>query len=120
MSSDGTSSPYKRGAAGSNPAAPTVFEGLKAEVLRIPVNRRAELFRICSLVVALPDEIVPSASRSGDELLAAVDVVGGAGQGRVDHDVDCEGSHVGRPDHAADRERGAELSPAHLEVVAEQ
>lgn len=29
-----------------------------AEVLRIPVNRRAELFRISSLVVAAPDEIV--------------------------------------------------------------
>jgi hypothetical protein len=28
-----------------------------AEVLRIPVNRRAGLFRICSLVVALLDEI---------------------------------------------------------------
>jgi hypothetical protein len=26
MSSDGTTSPYKRGAAGSNPAAPTVSE----------------------------------------------------------------------------------------------
>jgi hypothetical protein len=91
-----------------------------AEVLRIPVNRRAELFRICSLVVAPPDEIVRSASRSGDELLPAVAVVGGAGQGRGDHNVDCEGSHVGRPDYAADRERSAELSPARFEVVAEQ
>jgi hypothetical protein len=34
--------------------------------------------------------------------------------------VDCEGGHVGRPDHAADRERGAELGPARFEVVAEQ
>jgi hypothetical protein len=53
-------------------------------------------------------------------LLAAVDVVGRAGQRGVGHDVHGEGGDVGRPDHAPDGQRRAELVAARFEVVAEQ
>jgi hypothetical protein len=88
----------------------------------IGVVRAWALARCCEALGYCLQHYVRSviASRSGDELLAAVDVEGGAGDGRVGHEVDREGGHVGRPDHAADRERGAELGPACFEVVAEQ
>ena len=57
-------------------------------------------------------------SRPGDELLAAVDVVGRAGEGRVGHDVHGEGGDVGRPNHAPDGKRSAELIAALVKVVA--
>ncbi len=55
-----------------------------------------------------------------NELLAAVDVVGRAGERRVGHDVDGERGDVGGTDDAADRERRPQLVPALLEPVAEQ
>jgi hypothetical protein len=55
-----------------------------------------------------------------DDLLAAVDVVRGAGQGGVGHQVHGDGGDVPRPDDAPDRERGAELLASRVELVAEQ
>src|SRR5262249_50262882 len=55
-----------------------------------------------------------------DELLSAVDVVGGSGERRVDHDVDGERSDIGRADDPADRERRPKLVAALLELVSEQ
>ena len=46
---------------------------------------------------------------SADELLAAVDVVGRAGERRVGHDVHGERGDVGRSDDAPDRKRVAKL-----------
>ena len=57
---------------------------------------------------------------AGDELLTAVDVVGRAGESGVGHDVDGERGDVGRPNHAPDGQRGAELVAALVEVVAQQ
>ena len=57
---------------------------------------------------------------SQDELLAAVDVVRRPGEGGVGHEVHGERGDVGRPDDAPDRQRGAELVAARVELVAEQ
>lgn len=57
---------------------------------------------------------------SRDELLAAVDVVGRAGQCGVGHDVDGESSHVGWSDDSPDWERPAQLIVAGFETVAQQ
>jgi hypothetical protein len=54
------------------------------------------------------------------ELLAAVDVVGRAGNRCVSHEVDGERGDVGRADHAPDGERRAELGTAGVQLVAEQ
>jgi hypothetical protein len=51
-----------------------------------------------------------------DDLRAAVDVVGGAGDSRVGHEVHGGRGDVGRPDHAPDRQRAAERG----ELVAGQ
>ena len=56
----------------------------------------------------------------GNELLAAVDVEGGASERRVDHDVHRQRGDVGRPDHAADGQRGPELGAPLVKSVAEQ
>src|SRR3954451_20401319 len=62
-----------------------------------------------------------SSSSSGpDELLAAIDVVGRAGEGRVGHQMDGQRGHVGGPDDAADRQSGPQLLAAPVEVVPEQ
>ena len=53
-------------------------------------------------------------------MLAAVDVIGSAGQGGVGHDVHGERGDVGRADHPSDRQRRAELVAASFEVLAEQ
>ena len=55
---------------------------------------------------------------SRDELLAAVDVIGRAGDCCVTHDVDGECSDVRRPDDAPDGQRRAELITPLVEVVA--
>jgi len=55
-----------------------------------------------------------------NELLAAVDVVGRAGDSGVGHQVHGERGDVGRPDHAPDGQRRAELIAAVVEVIAEQ
>ena len=62
---------------------------------------------------------VPSRS-SFDELLAAVDVEGRAGDRGVRHEVDGQCGDVGRADDAADRQRGTELLAALVDLVAEQ
>ena len=54
-----------------------------------------------------------------DELLAAVDVVGRAGERGVAHEVHGERGDVGGSDDTADRERGAQLPAALLELLAE-
>ena len=59
-------------------------------------------------------------SLAGDELLPAVDVVGRAREGRVDHDVYGECGDVGRSDDAPDGKRGAKLIAAVFEFIAEQ
>ena len=55
-----------------------------------------------------------------DQLLAAVDVVGRAGERGVGHDVDGERGDVGRADDAPDRQRRAELLASGVQVVAEE
>ncbi len=57
---------------------------------------------------------------SEDELLAAVDVVGRAGERRVGHHVDGERGDVGGADDAADRQCRPQLIAAFLESIAEQ
>jgi hypothetical protein len=57
---------------------------------------------------------------SFDELLAAVDVEGRAGDRGVRHKVDGQCGDVGRADDAADRQRGTELRSALVDLVAEQ
>src|SRR5579862_1286619 len=57
---------------------------------------------------------------SFDELLAAVDVEGRTGDRGVRHEVDGQRGDVGRADDAADRQRGAELRSALVDLVAEQ
>ena len=52
--------------------------------------------------------------------MAAVDVVGRAGDSGVGHQVHGERGDVGRPDHAPDGERAAELIAAVAEVIAEE
>ena len=58
---------------------------------------------------------------SVDEPLAPVDVVGRAGNGGVDHELNGEGRDVGRSDDAPDRQGGAQLVASALErcVVCE-
>jgi hypothetical protein len=53
-------------------------------------------------------------------LLAAIDVVGRAGNGGVRHDVDNKRGDVGWCDHAADRQRLAQLLAPLLELVSKQ
>jgi hypothetical protein len=53
-------------------------------------------------------------------LLAAVDVVGRAGERRLGHDVHGKRGDVGRSDHAPDRQRNTELVAALVQVIAEQ
>lgn len=55
---------------------------------------------------------------AGHELLAAIDVVGRARQGRVRHEVYGERGDVGRSDDAADGKRGTKLIAAVFEFVA--
>ena len=55
-----------------------------------------------------------------DELLAAVDVEGRAGDRGVGHEVDGQCGDVGWADEAADRQRGAELLAALVDLIAEQ
>ena len=57
---------------------------------------------------------------SFEELLAAVDVEGRAGDRGVRHEVDGQGGDVGRADDPADRQRGTELRSAFVDPVAEQ
>ena len=54
------------------------------------------------------------------ELLTTVNVVGCAGKGRVGHQVDGQSGDVLRADHAADRERRAELLAPRIQLIAEQ
>ena len=54
-----------------------------------------------------------------DELLAAVDVEGRAGDRRIRHEVDGQSGDVSRADHASDRQRRAELLAARFQLVAE-
>src|SRR5271165_7631314 len=75
----------------------------------ITPNRRAE----CRLRRGTP-------RLSFDELLAAVDVEGRAGDRAVRHEVHGQGGDVGRADDAADRQRGPELLAALAGPVAVQ
>ena len=61
----------------------------------------------------------PFVDLRSEELLAAVDVVGRAGERGVGHEVHGECGDVGGSDDAADRERGAELVAALVELIAE-
>src|SRR6185312_3247301 len=61
-----------------------------------------------------------SAGRASHQLLAAVDVVGGARERRVRHQVHRQLGHVGGPDDAPDREGLPQLLPARLDVLAQQ
>ena len=55
-----------------------------------------------------------------DELLAAVDVEGRAGDRGVGHEVDGQCGDVGRADDAADRQRGTELLAVLVDLIAGQ
>jgi hypothetical protein len=59
-------------------------------------------------------------SLAGDQLLTAVDVVGRAREGRVNHDVYGERGNIGRSDDALDGKRGAKLIAAVFELIAEE
>jgi hypothetical protein len=64
---------------------------------------------------AAPDRgerIIGGESIAGRQLLTAVDVVGGAGEGRVRHDVHRQRGDVLGADHPADRQRRAQLVTA--------
>src|SRR3954452_25294149 len=63
---------------------------------------------VTSATLGLIRRALPGRS-ARQQLLAAVDVVGGAGERRVGHDVHGERGDVGRAHHAADRQRGPEL-----------
>src|SRR5262245_31480791 len=54
-----------------------------------------------------------------DELLAAVDVEGRAGNCGVGHEVDGQCGDVSRADHAPDRQRRAKLLAARVQPVTE-
>ena len=58
----------------------------------------------------------PSAAPSSEQLLASVDVVRGAGERGVGHQVDGQRGDVVRADDAADRQRGAQLFAAGIEA----
>jgi hypothetical protein len=55
-----------------------------------------------------------------DELLPDVDVVGGAGEGRVRHDMYGERGHVGWADHAADRQSAAQLLATRVYLISKE
>src|SRR4051794_9198507 len=72
---------------------------------------------------ALAGALVSPALRAGasraEQLLAAVDVEGRTGNGRVRHQVDREGSDVDGTDHATDWKRHAKLLAPRLQLLAE-
>jgi hypothetical protein len=59
-------------------------------------------------------------SLSIDELLAAIDVVSGAGQGSIGHDVYGQRGYVRRLDNSANGKFGTKLVPTIFEFIAEQ
>src|SRR5215813_3212091 len=59
-------------------------------------------------------------SLAGDELLSAVDIIGRAGEGRVDHDVHGKCGDVGRFDDAPDGKRRTQLLASGIEAIAEK
>ena len=59
-----------------------------------------------------------SSSGAGEDLLAAVDVVGRAAERRIGHDVHGERGDVGRTDDPPDRQRGAQLIAALVKFTA--
>jgi hypothetical protein len=63
---------------------------------------------------------LPLTVLSIDQLLAAVDVVGRTGEGRVGHDVYGERGDVGRSNDAPDGKRGAKLIATIFEFIAEE
>lgn len=58
--------------------------------------------------------------RRRDELLTAIDVVRRTSERSVGHDVHSQRSHIGRPDHAANWERGPQLLAPGVEPVTEK
>src|SRR4029453_8159233 len=69
----------------------------------------------------LADELVFLLPASdSDELLTAVDVEGPASEGRVDHEVDRECGEFSRPDAASVWQRGRELLPPRVQLIAEE
>src|SRR3954452_24660104 len=63
--------------------------------------------------------VLPSIRLLPEQLLATFDVVGRARHRRVAHQMHRKGRHVVRPDHASDRQRGAQLLAPCLELVTE-
>lgn len=61
-----------------------------------------------------------STALPGDERRPAVDVVGGAREGRVGPQVNRERGDVGWSDDAPDGKRGAQLIAAVFELIAEE
>ena len=66
-----------------------------------------------------PSSVLLRAS-SSDELLAAVNVEGRAGERRIRHEVDGQCGDVGRADDTADRQCGTKLFAARVQIVAEE
>src|SRR6185312_5441211 len=60
------------------------------------------------------------ASELWEKLLTAVDIVSGAGERGVDHRVQRQRGDVVGSHHAPDRQRGAQLVAAGVELVAKQ
>jgi len=54
-----------------------------------------------------------------DKLLAAIDVEGRAGHGRVRHEMDGERGDVGRAHDAADWQRGTQMLATRVQLIAE-
>jgi hypothetical protein len=62
----------------------------------------------------------PSPQSGIGELLATIDIVGRAGDRGVGHQMDRQCCDIGRGDHAADRQRGAQVRAALLECITQQ
>ena len=88
----------------------------------LQAQRRGTAHRRCCRGHHLIEARVPSFRPDGsclDELLTAVDVEGGAGDGGVRHEMDGERGDVGRGDDAAYRQVRPELHASRFEPIAE-
>src|SRR5262249_21331571 len=95
----------------------TIAAPVLASATPIPAARAVNTVRVLSFAPC------PRSSRggrplvSGDEPLTSVDVIGRAGDGGVDHEVNGEGGEVGWLDHPPDRQGCAQLLTPGLDVL---
>src|ERR1700727_1121725 len=84
------------------------------------VTSSSKLLVCCRDVVVWPFAHGSRSVSARKQLLAAVDVVGRAGDGRIRHEVNRERGDVGGTADRAGRERGAEFCAACVELIAEK